>query len=99
MGRQGVRRRPGARRGAAARPRPGSPRSGRAYLDRVRARQRSREARQEDIRRAAEHVDAALRALATEARRLRPHGPALTGDQGPQVLNAATWSTTTGRPN
>ena len=62
--------------------------AGRAYLDRVRDRQRAREDRHDAALRAAELVDARLREVAVAARRLRPHGTERTGDRGVQVLNA-----------
>lgn len=68
-----------------ARPAPGA---GLAYLNRKRGLQEARERRQEDAVRTAEEVDAELRLLATEFRRLRPHGPQLPGGHRVQVLNA-----------
>ncbi|MBP8537146.1 GvpL/GvpF family gas vesicle protein [Streptomyces sp. MK37H] len=65
------------------------PGNGRAYLDRVRARQRSREQHHTLALRAAERVDAAVRSLAVAARRLRPHGVEVTGKHRTHVLNAA----------
>ncbi|RKN09371.1 GvpL/GvpF family gas vesicle protein [Streptomyces radicis] len=64
--------------------------SGRAYLERLRGRQRAREARQHAAWTAAERVDAALRPLAVASRRLRAQGqdPA-QGGSGNQLLNAA----------
>jgi Gas vesicle synthesis protein GvpL/GvpF len=72
--------------GAAAAVRPGA---GRAYLERMRGRQRTRELRQEAGVRAAERVDLALRGLAVAARRLRTHGAELTGPGRGQMMNAA----------
>ncbi|MCF6525385.1 GvpL/GvpF family gas vesicle protein [Streptomyces sp. JJ36] len=63
--------------------------SGRAYLERVRGRQRAREQRQEAVLRAADRVDDRLRPLAVAARRLRAHGAEPAGDRRSQVLNAA----------
>ncbi|WP_413102986.1 GvpL/GvpF family gas vesicle protein [Streptomyces sp. Inha503] len=68
---------------------PGPDRSGRAYLDRVRTRQRGREQRHTLALRAAERVDAVVRGLAVAARRLRPHGVEVTGKHRTHVLNAA----------
>ncbi|MGW7618771.1 GvpL/GvpF family gas vesicle protein [Streptomyces antimycoticus] len=65
------------------------PASGRAYLDRVRTRQRSREQHHTLTLRAAERVDTAVRSLAVAARRLRPHGVEVTGKHRTHVLNAA----------
>ncbi|AEM80944.1 GvpL/GvpF family gas vesicle protein [Streptomyces violaceusniger] len=69
-------------------PAPG-PAGGRAYLDRVRTRQRSREQHHTVTLRAAERVDIAVRSLAVAARRLRPHGVEVTGKHRTHVLNAA----------
>ncbi|WP_130797042.1 GvpL/GvpF family gas vesicle protein [Streptomyces otsuchiensis] len=66
-----------------------SPADGRAYLDRVRGRQRDREHRHEAAWRAAERVYAVARRTAVEARRLRPQDPALAGAGARQLLNAA----------
>lgn len=63
--------------------------AGRAYLDRVRSRARERDRRLDDALRTADRVDAAVRAVAVAARRLRTHGPELTGGHRSQVLNAA----------
>ncbi|ONK11164.1 GvpL/GvpF family gas vesicle protein [Streptomyces sp. MP131-18] len=69
---------------------PGTPpRSGRAYLDRLRDRQRGREAHRDAVRAAVDRIDATLRATSAAARRLRTHGTDLTGEAQPQVLNAA----------
>ncbi|MBD3006691.1 GvpL/GvpF family gas vesicle protein [Streptomyces sp. 5-10] len=68
---------------------PGPGISGRAYLDRVRTRQRSREQRHTLALRAAERVDTVVRGLAVAARRLRPHGVEVTGRHRTHVLNAA----------
>ncbi|WP_445518144.1 GvpL/GvpF family gas vesicle protein [Streptomyces sp. NEAU-174] len=65
------------------------PGSGRAYLDRVRTRQRGREQRHTLALRAAERVDTVVRGLAVAARRLRPHGVEVTGKHRIHVLNAA----------
>ncbi|WP_049574591.1 GvpL/GvpF family gas vesicle protein [Streptomyces sp. SBT349] len=68
---------------------PGASASGRAYLDRLRGRHQAREERQQAAWLAAERVDAALRGLAVEARRLRAQ-PAEPGQGGEsQLLNAA----------
>ncbi|WAP57935.1 GvpL/GvpF family gas vesicle protein [Streptomyces sp. S465] len=67
----------------------GGPGSGRAYLDRVRTRQRNREQRHTLALRAAERVDTVVRGLAVAARRLRPHGAEVTGAHRTHVLNAA----------
>ncbi|GAA1909306.1 GvpL/GvpF family gas vesicle protein [Streptomyces sodiiphilus] len=71
-------------------PPPGEkPASGRAYLDRVRGRRQARENREEAALRIADRVDAGLRGVAVAARRLRLHGPEVTGKHRRQVLNAA----------
>ncbi|WP_052848122.1 GvpL/GvpF family gas vesicle protein [Streptomyces avicenniae] len=70
-------------------PTPAPEPSGRAYLDRVRGRQRAREDRQRAAYDAAERVDARLRPLATAARRLRLQGDGAQGGPQPQVFNAA----------
>lgn len=63
--------------------------TGRAYLDRVRDRQRAREDRHQAALRAAERVEERLREVAVAARRLRPHSTERAGDhRGVQVLNA-----------
>lgn len=72
--------------GGAERPLPGA---GRAYLDRVRNKQRAREARYEHALRVAEGVEAAVREIAVAARRLRAHGTEADGGRRTQVLNAA----------
>ena len=69
--------------------RPAATGSGRAYLDRVRTRQRDREQRHTLALRAAERVDTVVRGLAVSARRLRPHGVEVTGKHRTHVLNAA----------
>ncbi|MFD7506860.1 GvpL/GvpF family gas vesicle protein [Streptomyces sp. NPDC059850] len=66
-----------------------APRTGRAYLDRVRNRHQGREQRQSAALQAAERVDAAVQSLAVAARRLRPHGPEVTGPHRTHILNAA----------
>lgn len=63
--------------------------SGSAYLDRVRSRQRDRQARQDATLACAARVDDAIRALAVDAVRRRPHGPDITGRHRSQILNAA----------
>ncbi|MFI0214029.1 GvpL/GvpF family gas vesicle protein [Streptomyces lydicus] len=64
--------------------------AGRAYLERKRGLRQAREDHHERALRIAEDVDAALRRLATAARRLRPHTPEMTGVKNRvQVLNAA----------
>ncbi|MGP4000132.1 GvpL/GvpF family gas vesicle protein [Streptomyces sp. 8N706] len=63
--------------------------AGRAYLEKVRTRQRARELQHDTALRAAERVDTALRGIAVAARRLRLHSGELTGAHRPQVLNAA----------
>ncbi|MER8157360.1 GvpL/GvpF family gas vesicle protein [Streptomyces sp. NPDC094472] len=65
------------------------PAGGRAYLDRVRTRQRRREQHHTLTLRAAERVDTVVRSLAVAARRLRPHGVEVTGKHRTHVLNAA----------
>ncbi|MEU5270975.1 GvpL/GvpF family gas vesicle protein [Streptomyces hygroscopicus] len=81
---------PDATPGAAPGPsRPAATGSGRAYLDRVRTRQRDREQRHTLALRAAERVDTVVRGLAVAARRLRPHGVEVTGKHRTHVLNAA----------
>lgn len=73
----------------AAEPADQHPADGRAYLDRVRGRQRDREQRHEAAWRTAERVYAIARRAAVEARRLRPQDPALAGPGTRQLLNAA----------
>jgi hypothetical protein len=64
--------------------------SGRAYLDRLRGRQRAREQRHEGALRAAESAHTALlREHAVAARRLRTHGAEVTGSHRTQVMNGA----------
>ncbi|MFH8570016.1 GvpL/GvpF family gas vesicle protein [Streptomyces sp. NPDC017993] len=81
--------------GGAAGPRPdrdgaGSVNAGRAYLERKRGLQRSREERHDRVLQTAEDVDAALCRLATASRRLRTHSQEVTGEKHRlQVLNAA----------
>jgi Gas vesicle synthesis protein GvpL/GvpF len=68
---------------------PGSAGTGRAYLARVRGRERARHTRQDAALSAAQQVhEAAVRFAAASARR-RPHGPEITGRDRHQVLNAA----------
>lgn len=66
-----------------------APLTGRAYLDRVRNRHQGREQRQNAALQAAERVDAVARSLAVATRRLRPHGPEVTGPHRTHILNAA----------
>ncbi|WP_069170138.1 GvpL/GvpF family gas vesicle protein [Streptomyces griseus] len=68
-----------------SRPVPGA---GLAYLDRKRGIQARRERRHEESLRVADTVDAAFRNVAAEVRRLRLHGPELTGTSRLQILNA-----------
>ncbi|GAA2450310.1 GvpL/GvpF family gas vesicle protein [Streptomyces macrosporus] len=70
----------------AASPGPGA---GRAYLERLRNRRQERDRFHDAALRTAERVDAAARAVAVAARRLRAHGPEATGKHRSQVLNAA----------
>lgn len=63
--------------------------TGRSYLDRVRARHQGREQRQNAALQAAERVDTVVRGLAVATRRLRPHGPEVTGPHRTHILNAA----------
>jgi hypothetical protein len=63
--------------------------SGRAYLDRVRGRNRARQERAEGALRLADRVEAALRETAVAVRRLRTHGPETTRRDRAQLLNAA----------
>lgn len=71
----------------AGRSRP-APGAGLAYLERKRGVQERRERSQDEALQVAESVDAEVRLLATASRRLRPHGPQLSGEQRIQVLNA-----------
>ncbi|MDT0265763.1 GvpL/GvpF family gas vesicle protein [Streptomyces sp. DSM 44915] len=84
---------PGGPAGPDAAPRPAPPAArpadGRAYLDRVRGRQRDRQQRQEAAWSAAERSYARLRRCAVAARRLRPQDPVLAGGGPRQLLNAA----------
>ncbi|MFJ8821052.1 GvpL/GvpF family gas vesicle protein [Streptomyces sp. NPDC102467] len=73
---------------AAARPGPPAPGAGLAYLNRKRGVHDRRERSREEALQVAESVDAELRDLAAESRRLRTHGAALTGEQRVHVLNA-----------
>ncbi|WP_328470668.1 GvpL/GvpF family gas vesicle protein [Streptomyces sp. NBC_00448] len=66
-----------------------APGGGLAYLNRVRARERDRHARQEAVGRAAQHVYDTSAAFAVAAVRRRPHGADITGRDRTQVLNAA----------
>lgn len=66
-----------------------TPDAGRAYLERVRSRQRERETKQETALSDAARVDEALCALADDVVRRRPHGPEITGRDRTQILNAA----------
>ncbi|MFI0814802.1 GvpL/GvpF family gas vesicle protein [Streptomyces sp. NPDC021098] len=66
-----------------------APLTGRAYLDRARARHQGREQRQNEALQAAERVDTVVRGLAVAARRLRPHGAEVTGKDRTHILNAA----------
>ncbi|WP_405829262.1 GvpL/GvpF family gas vesicle protein [Streptomyces sp. NBC_01176] len=68
-----------------SRPAPGA---GLAYLERKRGVQERRERSQDEALRVAESVDAEVRLLAAASRRLRPHGPQLSGERRIQVLNA-----------
>ncbi|MET7933826.1 GvpL/GvpF family gas vesicle protein [Streptomyces sp. NPDC005322] len=68
---------------------PAAASSGLAYLERVRNQHKGREQRQNAALRAAERVDAVVRGLAVATRRLRPHGPEVTGPHRTHVLNAA----------
>ncbi|WP_326596522.1 GvpL/GvpF family gas vesicle protein [Streptomyces sp. NBC_01803] len=63
--------------------------TGRAYLDRLRTRRQAGEERREAALRAAEWVHTTLSGLSAAARRLRAHGPGVTGERHRQVLNAA----------
>jgi hypothetical protein len=68
---------------------PAAATSGRAYLDRVRGRNRAREERADTALRCGERIEEALRGTAVAVRRLRTHGPETTGGRRPQLLNAA----------
>ncbi|MFI6605796.1 GvpL/GvpF family gas vesicle protein [Streptomyces sp. NPDC050507] len=72
---------------AATRTRPATG-AGRAYLERKRNLHSRRERRQADSLRVADAVDADVSRLATESRRLRPHGGGVGDDRRVQVLNA-----------
>lgn len=63
--------------------------SGRAYLDRLRARDRAREDATADAVRLAGRVESVLRETAVAVRRLRTHGTETTGRDRTQLLNAA----------
>ncbi|MGW9430736.1 GvpL/GvpF family gas vesicle protein [Streptomyces decoyicus] len=78
---------------ATAPPGPGPHRSGggagRAYLERKRGLHQAREQHHDRALQTAEDIDTALSRLATATRRLRPHGPELTGEKHRlQILNA-----------
>jgi hypothetical protein len=62
--------------------------SGRAYLERIRARQQERAHHYDAVLRAADLVDAGVRSVSVAARRLRPHGTGLAGERRNQLLNA-----------
>lgn len=64
------------------------PGAGRAYLERKRNLRSRREQRQTDSLRLADAVDADISRLATESRRLRPHGNGAVDDRRVQILNA-----------
>ena len=66
-----------------------APLTGRAYLTQVRNRHQGREQRQNAALQAAERVDAVVQSLAVATRRLRPHGPEVTGKDRTHLLNAA----------
>ncbi|MFD3419463.1 GvpL/GvpF family gas vesicle protein [Streptomyces decoyicus] len=78
---------------ATAPPGPGPHRSGggagHAYLERKRGLHQAREQHHDRALQTAEDIDTALSRLATATRRLRPHGPELTGEKHRlQILNA-----------
>jgi hypothetical protein len=62
---------------------------GAAYLARVRGRERDRQARQDAVLRVTEDVHRVAAGFAAAAVRRPPHGAAVTGEDRPQVLNAA----------
>lgn len=68
---------------------PAGPGAGRAYLSRVRGRERDRLSRQDAARAAAARVHEAVRAVAVGSVHRRPHGPHITGHDRVQVMNAA----------
>lgn len=63
--------------------------AGRAYLSRVRCRERSRVSRRDAATAAAQRVHEAATAVAVDSVRLRPHGREITGKDRLQVMNAA----------
>ncbi|SEO91008.1 GvpL/GvpF family gas vesicle protein [Actinacidiphila rubida] len=63
--------------------------AGRAYLTRVRGRERERVARHEQAVAAAARVHRAASALAVESVQRRPHSPQITGKDRLQLMNAA----------
>ena len=63
--------------------------AGRAYMNRMRSRQRLRDLSRETALAAAEKVDTAVRELAVDGVRRRLHGPEVTGKDRTQVMNAA----------
>lgn len=63
--------------------------AGRAYLDRVRGKQRVREQQQDAALQAAEETHRELCHRTVAARRLRAHSPDMSGEHRPQMLNAA----------
>ncbi|WP_237554838.1 MULTISPECIES: gas vesicle protein GvpJ [unclassified Streptomyces] len=82
----------GSARGGAARSAAGAAEpagSGRAYLSRVRERERDRHARQDAAVTSAARVHEAVSRLAVDSVRRRPHGSAVTGKNRVQVMNAA----------
>jgi hypothetical protein len=74
---------------AAAPPEPAASTSGRAYLSRVRGRERDRRARQDAALDAARQVHEVAAGFAVASVRRRPHGTEITGRGRVQVLNAA----------
>jgi hypothetical protein len=63
--------------------------AGRAYLNRMRSRQRLHDLSRETALAAAEKVDNAVRELAVDGVRRRLHGPEVTGKDRTQVMNTA----------
>ncbi|SHM83497.1 GvpL/GvpF family gas vesicle protein [Actinacidiphila paucisporea] len=84
-----VRHRGGNGTEGPAAPGPAASTSGRAYLSRVRGREKDRRARQDAALDAARQVHEAAAGFAVASVRRRPHGTEITGRGRVQVLNAA----------
>ncbi|MBY8876108.1 GvpL/GvpF family gas vesicle protein [Actinacidiphila acidipaludis] len=76
-------------RGASAAGTPSAAGAGRAYLSRVRGREKDRISRRDAATAAAQRVHEAANTVAAGSVRLRPHGQEITGKDRLQVMNAA----------